>query len=60
MKFRLRFYLWLGRNKTKMEKRKRLNDFANWSAKYNRKLYDNYCENLGRIIMEINRGGWGA
>jgi lysine/ornithine N-monooxygenase len=60
MKLILRYYLWLGRNKTYMEKRKRLNDFANWTSEYARRLYDDYCKNLSKILREMKRGGWGA
>lgn len=45
--------IWLSRGKTRMEKYKLLNDYANWTSKYYRKLYLNYCRDLENIRNKI-------
>jgi hypothetical protein len=50
MNFILKLYL---RKGTKMELFTRLNNYANFTSKYCRFLYDDYCENLSQIIKEI-------
>jgi hypothetical protein len=48
--------IWLFRGKTKIEKFKLLNDYANFTSKYFKPLYLNYCNNLKKIKNEINNG----
>jgi hypothetical protein len=46
----LKIWLWKGDKDTKF---KRLNDYANWTSKYCRFLYKDYCKNLPNIIKQI-------
>ena len=50
----LKMYV-LDKRKTKMEMFKRLNNYANFTSKYDISLYNNYCENLDKIKKEIKK-----
>lgn len=48
---------WIGKIKIKNPQRmiefKKLNDYVNWTSKWARPLYENYCNNLSDIIKKI-------
>ena len=50
MNFILKLYLG---NNNKKEKFRRLNNYANFTSKYCRFLYNSYCKNLINILNEI-------
>ena len=45
--------IWLSRGKTKEDKYRLLNDYANFTSTYFRPLYMNYCRNLTEISKYI-------
>ena len=45
--------IYLGKKTNKEEKFRRLNNYANFTSKYLRFLYNNYCKNLSKILKEI-------
>lgn len=54
MNFILKVYLG---NNSKQEKFSRLNKYANFTSKYCRILYNDYCKNLTEILNEIKGYG---